>query len=36
MKETYESPVMEIVTIGTDDVIFASSLCGGDCPEEST
>ena len=27
MKETYESPVMKIVEVNTDDIIFASGGC---------
>ena len=27
MKETYESPVIEIIEIDADDIIFASGIC---------
>lgn len=30
MKETYETPVLEIIDIDAEDIVFASS---GDCPE---
>lgn len=32
MKETYETPVLEIVAIDEEDIIFASEI---DCPEMS-
>ena len=33
MKEKYEAPMMEIVTINAEDIIFASPNCPGYTPD---